>query len=1000
MKKIKWLTLLFALASAFAFASCKNGQGGDSSSDTGGNSNNFYSETADNLDISASSIELSIGETHKLFAVEKDGAAVVFASSDTQIVTVTADGMVTAVNEGKAFVTVTAGETEKVCLVTVKSEAYNLSLNYTELTVVQGTQTEISAIVKLNGETVNANVVWSYEEEENVASWQENGNTTILNTLLTGTVKVTATLNATSASCIVKIMDAQAKTLSSPMLHISNCDSLSWTAVDGASGYAVQVNGGFWQETTSLTYDLTEVADTLESYTVRVKALSSDVEYYDSEAATLEVTHVWSGQAVETEATCMQASKTLFDCENCDRTYEEEGYFAPHIYKDGVCGVCAGYQTPELIYEFDTATQSYTVAGIQNTFQGGAIYVAGIYNDCTAGSYPVTAVKDKAFNKVRNITKVVLPESVTSIGADAFYYNSSLETVVMPGVTNIGGNAFLACMNLKAIVVDKAFNLNAQVFCCNIGGYVPLLNVFVNGLASDSNIVLGGNNNMFTGYKYYAPIGESASCGEWEFDENGDVTYTVHSFEFDYCSNCSARDPKGISYEYEAETDSYTVIGLLDTFEGNLLYIPDTYDDGVNGEKPVTKIGNAAFIRNAEIERVVLAESVTELGMDAFFRMSALRFVSMKGVVTLNGNAFTNSPLLETVVVNPELNAYAQNFNVAATSFPDYEAKVDVYVNGTETGDNFYMQNRYETSAVKDENGNPTGETVIVWRNNMFTGKIYYYDASLSDCGTWAWTDGIENGTIDKREAHIYGEDGTCTNLDKNGVVCARMDGKGVVYTYDATTDSYTVTDGTKATGAVELYTQFSDGKNGLKNVTAIGENAFYLGNNAYNTAITSITVPNTVTVIGKQAFAYCSGLTEITLPDSVVTLQTQAFWRCINLETVIMTGVRTFEESNVFLSCSALKTLVVGSSLYVNIQIASTTTLSQVGQCTIYVSATQENAGSVSVFHNEIVGATEITGSPNNALLKKEVVYMSGSETERGWYYDEDGNVQVRTVE
>ena len=79
---------------------------------------------------------------------------------------------------------------------------------------------------------------------------------------------------------------------------------------------------------------------------------------------------------------------------------------------------------------------------------------------------------------------------------------------------------------------------------------------------------------------------------------------------------------------------------------------------------------------------------------------------------------------------------------------------------------------------------------------------------------------------------------------------------------------------------------------------------------------------------------------------------------------------------------------------------IAFTTNLSQVGQCTVYVSATKENAGSVYVYHNEVVGETTITGSPNNALLKDEFVYMSTSETESGWYFDENGDIQIRTVE
>lgn len=55
--------------------------------------------------------------------------------------------------------------------------------------------------------------------------------------------------------------------------------------------------------------------------------------------------------------------------------------------------------------------------------------------------------------------------------------------------------------------------------------------------------------------------------------------------------------------------------------------------------------------------------------------------------------------------------------------------------------------------------------------------------------------------------------------------------------------------------------------------VTLIQGSAF-----EFCSSLKKITIPNSITVIGDCAFAYCDNLTEIMLPDSVVTLGARAF--------------------------------------------------------------------------------------------------------------------------
>jgi len=62
--------------------------------------------------------------------------------------------------------------------------------------------------------------------------------------------------------------------------------------------------------------------------------------------------------------------------------------------------------------------------------------------------------------------------------------------------------------------------------------------------------------------------------------------------------------------------------------------------------------------------------------------------------------------------------------------------------------------------------------------------------------------------------------------------------------------------------------------------VTSIGDNAFYDNSNVYRyNALTSITIPNSVTSIGIHPFCWCSGLTSLTIPSSVSSLSQDVFF-------------------------------------------------------------------------------------------------------------------------
>ena len=91
----------------------------------------------------------------------------------------------------------------------------------------------------------------------------------------------------------------------------------------------------------------------------------------------------------------------------------------------------------------------------------------------------VTSIGSYAFYKCSGLTSVTIPAGVTSIGSDAFYKCSGLPSVTIPdGVTSIGVGAFEYCSGLKKVTIpssvtsigDYAFNN-----CDNLADFVSLI---------------------------------------------------------------------------------------------------------------------------------------------------------------------------------------------------------------------------------------------------------------------------------------------------------------------------------------------------------------------------------------------------------------------------------------------------------------------------------------------------------------------------------------------
>ena len=93
--------------------------------------------------------------------------------------------------------------------------------------------------------------------------------------------------------------------------------------------------------------------------------------------------------------------------------------------------------------------------------------------------------------------------------------------------------------------------------------------------------------------------------------------------------------------------------------------------------------------------------------------------------------------------------------------------------------------------------------------------------------------------------------------------------------------------------------------------VKSIGKDAFY-----ECSGLTSVTIPNSVKSIGDRAFGHCTGLTSITIPNSVTSIGYQAFCNCTGLTSVTLPNSVTSIGKSAFKYCSGLTSVTIPNSV------------------------------------------------------------------------------------
>lgn len=544
----------------------------------------------------------------------------------------------------------------------------------------------------------------------------------------------------------------------------------------------------------------------------------------------------------------------------------------------------------------------------------------------------VTVIPDIAFSNCA-LEEVVLPDSLTTIGNNAFYRCMALTDITIPdGVTTIGNNAFSSCTTLPEIVLpDSVTSIGYSAFAsCSALEKLTLSNSLTkldqnifNGCTSLVSVTIPESvvtlSQTFPGctalIEVNLPEGLKTIAGETFKGctslEKIDIPASVTTMGGDAFGNCTAL--KELGYPI-----GWTTSGTFSPFRGCTSLTKIEVPEGV------TSIPAKAFMSFAELEEIILPQTLTFIGNYAFASTGLKEITIPDSVTNIEGNAFVSCKTLEKVTLSNSLTTLASSLFSECTAltsitipasvktiysaFPNCTAlaevnfseglvtiggsafrgctsleRVDIPASVTSIGTNAFG----ECTALK-ELGYPVGWTAAVEYNSPFKG-----------CTSLAKIEVPEGVTVIPEMAFYQHADLQEITLPDSLTTIGR-------YAFGACTGLTEITIPGSVTKMSAAY--IFSGCTGLQSVI-IEEGVTYLGPWLFGSCsgITSVTLPSTLTTIENDVFDGCSSLAEIQLPEGLTTIGAQAFARCSALEKIHIPDSVTTLGGEAFYNCTSL---------------------------------------------------------------------------------------------
>jgi hypothetical protein len=77
-----------------------------------------------------------------------------------------------------------------------------------------------------------------------------------------------------------------------------------------------------------------------------------------------------------------------------------------------------------------------------------------------------------------------------------------------------------------------------------------------------------------------------------------------------------------------------------------------------------------------------------------------------------------------------------------------------------------------------------------------------------------------------------------------------------------------------------------------------------------------TFTIPESVTIIGNDAFRNCDSLISITIPNNITIIGNRAFWRCNSLNSIKISNSVTIIGNSAFYGCNNLTIITIPTSV------------------------------------------------------------------------------------